>query len=108
MPDPQPPQHVPASDFTVCNRCGQAVVWTVTAAGARQPVDPAENLAGNVAVYADATGRYRSRAITRERPTLEHAEWRAMPHAATCTAPAPRGRRAAGPRPARRTWRPRP
>lgn len=94
-----------AADVALCDWCHARILWTVTAAtGARMAVNVTPDHAGNTAVYADATGRLRSRALTRERPTLEHSEWRAMPHAATCTRPRTRRRTS---RPARRagTWR---
>lgn len=95
-----------AADVARCDTCGARIIWTVTAAGRRMPVDADPDPAGNTAVYADVTGRLRSRAITTERPTLEGSEWLAMPHAATCTRPRPRAPRQ-GPRPVRRpgAWR---
>lgn len=94
-----------AADVTSCNWCGAPIRWTVTAAAKRLAVNAAPDDDGNTAVYSDATGRLRSRALTAERPSLEHSEWRAMPHAATCTQPRPR--RVSSRRPARRaaTWR---
>jgi hypothetical protein len=93
-----PHQHARAR----CDHCQAAILWTVTAKGARQAVNPDPDPSGNTAVYTDATGRLRSRQLTTERPSLEHAEWLAMPHAATCRAPRPRrparpGRRATAP-----------
>ncbi|MFI9005084.1 hypothetical protein [Streptomyces sp. NPDC053541] len=73
-----------------CPSCGQPIRWAVTAAGRRQALNPDPDAAGNSAAYTDGTGRLRVRALTTERPALEHAEWRAMPHAATCTRPRPR------------------
>lgn len=95
-------------DVARCERCGARIRWTVTATGKALPVDadPADD--GNTAVYADGTGRLRSRGLSKERPTLEHAEWLAMPHFATCAvkplpgAPRPTRRRT-GVRP--RPWR---
>ncbi|TLQ45786.1 hypothetical protein [Streptomyces marianii] len=76
-------------DVTTCDSCGSRIRWTVTAAGKRLAVDadPAED--GNTAVYRDGTGRLRSRGLSSERPTLEHAEWLAKPHVATCARPRP-------------------
>lgn len=80
-----------------CEGCRAPILWTVTAAtGRRMPVDAEPDQAENTAVYADGTGRLRSRAITGERPTLEHAEQLHMPHAATCTVPRPRRHPAQG------------
>lgn len=94
------------ADLAVCESCGHAILWTVTAAAARLAVDPGESDDGNTAVYTDQTGRYRSRRLTTERPTLEHAEWRAMPHVATCPLPPARRRRPSSgpPRTQRRSW----
>ncbi|MFC8276278.1 hypothetical protein ACFUJR_27855 [Streptomyces sp. NPDC057271] len=77
-------------DVSSCSGCGGRIRWTVTATGRRQAVNADPDEAGNLAVYADGTGRLRSRGLTTERPALEHLEWRAMPHAATCTRPVPR------------------
>jgi len=95
-----------AADVALCDWCHARILWTVTAAtGARMAVNVTPDPAGNTAVYADITGRYRSRALTRERPTLEGSEWQAMPHAATCSRP--RQPRRTTSRPARRAgaWR---
>ncbi|WP_073754258.1 hypothetical protein [Streptomyces sp. CB03234] len=88
----------PLSDHDVipCPTCGARIRWTVTAAGKGLAVNADPDPAGNTAVYADVTGRLRSRGLTKERPTLEHAEWRAVPHIATCTAPRPRTGRSNG------------
>jgi hypothetical protein len=83
-----------AADVARCDYCQARIIWTVTAAtGARMAVNAAPDPTGNTAVYADVTGRLRSRALTTERPSLEGAEWQAMPHAATCTRPRPRAPR---------------
>ncbi|OII63795.1 hypothetical protein BJP40_02635 [Streptomyces sp. CC53] len=79
-----------------CERCGARVRRTATAAGRRLLVDADPAPTGNTAVYTDGTGRLRSRSLTADRPTLEHLEWRAMPHPATCKAPEPRPRRSGG------------
>lgn len=75
---------------TPCESCAQPIRWATTAIGRRQPINPTTDPAGNLAAYTDGTGRLRVRVLTGERPTLEGAEWRAMPHAATCTRPQPR------------------
>ncbi|MFF2774832.1 hypothetical protein ACFVU3_07975 [Streptomyces sp. NPDC058052] len=92
-----------------CPSCGTPIRWAVTAANRRQAVNADPDPAGNVAVYADGTGRLRVRVLTTERPTLEHAEWQAMPHAATCTRPKtrrtpPAPRERTGTRPASWRW----
>jgi hypothetical protein len=99
-------------DVQTCESCGARIRWTVTAAGKRLPVDADPAADGNTAAYYDGTGRLRSRGLTRERPVLEHAEWLAKPHVATCTnkPPRPSGSRSGartrqGVRPGH--WRPR-
>ncbi|MBD0707373.1 MULTISPECIES: hypothetical protein [unclassified Streptomyces] len=91
-----------------CPSCGQAVRWAYTAAGRRQAINPTSDPAGNLGAYTDGTGRLRVRVLTSERPTLEGAEWRAMPHAATCARPQPRRHtptpRRTGVRPAPWRW----
>jgi hypothetical protein len=85
-------------DAVPCDNCGAQIVWTITAANrTRMAVNADPDPTGNQAVYRDDLGRLRSRGLTRERPTPEHAEWQAMPHVATCTSPQPRQ-----PRPRRR------
>lgn len=94
-----------------CPRCPRPVLWTTTARNAvPQAVDPQPAPDGRVAVYQDGTGRWRSRQLSNERPTPEHAEQLFKAHAATCPNPAPRPgvprRRNAPTRLVRRTpWR---
>ncbi|MER8042727.1 WhiB family transcriptional regulator [Streptomyces sp. NPDC094032] len=64
---------------TPCPSCGKPIRWAVTAAGRRQALNANPDPTGNAAAYTDGTGRLRVRALTGERPALEHAEWRAMP-----------------------------
>ncbi|MFF2522281.1 hypothetical protein [Streptomyces liangshanensis] len=94
---------LPDHDVTACASCHAPIRWTVTAAGRPLAVEaePDTTGTGNTAVYADGTGRLRSRGLSRERPALEHAEWRATPHIANCPNP-PRPRRSSG-TPRRRT-----
>ncbi|CAM5628227.1 hypothetical protein SMICM304S_08461 [Streptomyces microflavus] len=79
-------------DVTNCERCGDRIRWTVTAAGKPHPVnaDPDDTEFGNTAAYYDGTGRLRSRGLSKERPVLEHHEWRAIPHFTNCSSPPPR------------------
>lgn len=77
---------------TACARCRARIRWAMTESGKRQAVDAAPSLEGNLACYTDGTETLRVRVLTKERPDLDHLEWRAMPHAATCGAPRPRGR----------------
>jgi hypothetical protein len=95
------------ADVERCERCNARVLWTITAAGNRMAVDPKPADDGNQAVYQDGAGTYKSRGISKDRPSLEGAEWRAKPHVATCANPAPRQPRRP-PQTVRRTpWRPR-
>ena len=94
-------------DQTTCATCGAAIVWAVTAAQKRMPVDAEPHPGGNVAVWRDVAGRLRARVLSNERPTLEHSEVLHMTHWATCTNPPPRrrpGRRRAGVRPGAWRW----
>ncbi|MDF2710676.1 MAG: hypothetical protein K0R62_6328 [Nonomuraea muscovyensis] len=75
---------------TTCPSCHDAIRWAITERGRRQPVNAAPDNKGNLAVYTDGTGTLRARVLTKDRPALEHHEWRAMPHVATCVGPAPR------------------
>jgi hypothetical protein len=87
---------------TPCHVCGRPVLLTITAKGRRLYIDPTPNPAGNMACYTDGIGTLRSRHFSNERPTLEHTEWQAMPHPATCIHPQPRQpRRRTGIRPHR-------
>lgn len=82
MPTPQ--------GVSACPSCHKPIRWAITAAGKRQPVNAEPDDKGNLAVYTDGTGTLRARVLTADRPTLEHLEWRAMPHVATCVGPEPR------------------
>lgn len=112
MPYP-PPRSAPLNGPGRCPRCHRDVLWTTTSANrVAQAVDPDRDPAGNIAVRQDATGRYVSRQLTKDRPTLEGAEHLHMPHVVTCPVPPPRRtpapripRGRTGVRPA--PWRPR-
>jgi hypothetical protein len=96
-----------AADVERCARCNARIIWTITAKGQRMPVNAEPAKDGNQAIHKDGAGTLKSRALTADRPTLEHAEWQAMPHFVTCAAPPPKRPRGA-PRPLRRPapwWR---
>ncbi|MCY0921866.1 MULTISPECIES: hypothetical protein [unclassified Streptomyces] len=76
-------------DLAACSACDQSILWTITARGRRQAVNPEPAAGGNTAVYRDGLGGYRSRGLTSDRPAAESYEWLAMPHAATCSPAAP-------------------
>ncbi|WP_371517717.1 hypothetical protein [Kitasatospora sp. NBC_01300] len=76
---------LPQRGLARCRRCGTAVHWTITAAGARLAVDVNPCTLGNTAVYRDGTGTIRSRRPTAELPLLSYERLH-LPHAATCIA----------------------
>ncbi|MCX4993808.1 hypothetical protein [Streptomyces longwoodensis] len=96
-------------DVVLCDGCRERIRWAITVNGRRQAINADPDDTGNLGVYRDGTGTLKARALTKDRPTLEGAEWRAKPHAATCTSPRPRPRPSS--RPGRRatarygTWR---
>ncbi|MFJ5156353.1 hypothetical protein ACIQCF_33295 [Streptomyces sp. NPDC088353] len=98
MPYPAPRPPAATSGPGQCPQCWQRVLWTITAAGRRQAVNPSPDPTGRVAVYADGTGRYRSRQLSTDRPIPEHAEVLYLAHAATCTNPRPQSRTSRTPR----------
>ncbi|MEV0475501.1 hypothetical protein [Streptomyces prunicolor] len=89
-------------DIVHCDGCLARIRWAITVNGRRQAIDADASPDGNLAAHVDGTGTLKVRVLSKERPTLEHAEWQAMPHAATCKSPRPRPR----PRGASRTRRP--
>lgn len=89
---PYPPPRPPAPNGPGhCPRCLQPVLWCVTAAN-RVPfaVQPDRSDDGNQAVRQDATGRWLTRQLTKDRPVLEHDERLHLPHLTLCPAPQPR------------------
>ncbi|MFJ2731434.1 hypothetical protein [Streptomyces sp. NPDC087317] len=98
-------------DVAICGGCNSRIRWAITVNGKRQAINADPDREGNLAAHTDGTGTLKVRVLTAERPTLEHAEWRAMPHAATGCRPRPRAQRSSS-RPGRRaavrygTWRP--
>jgi len=89
-------------DVVACDGCLEPIRWAITVNGRRQAVNADPDPKGNLAAHRDGTGTLKVRVLSAERPTLEHAEWQAMPHAATCVSPRPRPR----PRAASRARRP--
>ncbi len=87
------------SDHTVdhCRDCFARIRWAITVNGRRQAVNADPDEAGNLAAHVDGTGTLKVRVLSAERPTLEHAEWKAMPHAATCRSPRSRTRQPSRP-----------
>lgn len=67
-----------------CQHCAEPIVFAITAAGRRQPLNPDPDPAGNVAVLRDATGTLRARVPSPDLPLMGYERLH-MPHAATCT-----------------------
>ncbi|MEV6790876.1 hypothetical protein AB0M87_02520 [Streptomyces sp. NPDC051320] len=90
-------------DVSNCRSCHAPIRWTLTTAnGKRQPVNASPDPLGNLAVSRGADGLLYSRGLTKEHPEPKAAEWKAMPHHATCPAPPRRSstpRRRTGVRP---------
>lgn len=84
-------------DIDRCANCLEAIRWAITVNGRRQPVNANPDETGNLAAYTDGTGTLRVRVLSKDRAALEFAEWRAMPHAATCRSPRPQARRPSRP-----------
>lgn len=84
-------RRIPGRSST-CARCRAPIVWARTAAtesgagGKAMPLDPVEDLAGNVAVRAvNDRGALVARVLGKDDSLDREVELRAMPHAATCT-----------------------
>lgn len=87
-PDPSTRPGLTRTGITTCESCGAEIRWATTQANrVAQPVDAEPHDRGNLACWWDAAGRLWSRGLTTDRPWLEYAEWRAMPHHASCTNP---------------------
>lgn len=71
-----------------CSRCGQAIRWSLTEAGRRQPLNPEPDPTGSVVARLGDRATWLSRVPTAELPQAPF-ERRFMPHAATCAATQP-------------------
>lgn len=77
---------------STCNGCQATVVWAITVAGPNgpggkfMPLDPAEDLAGNVAVTAPHRGRLLARVLGKDEDVDRPHEYVANTHFATCPA----------------------
>lgn len=75
-----------------CEGCGFPVVWAMTVAGPNgpggkyMPLNPHEDLAGNVAVTAPHRGRLLARVLTKGETFDRPHEYAGMTHFATCGA----------------------
>lgn len=82
-------RRLPARETSRCERCGARIVWARTVAGPNgpggkaMPLDPDEHPAGNTAVRAGHGDRLLARVLCADED-LATAEYRAMPHFATC------------------------
>lgn len=85
-----PPRPLPGDVHSRCEGCGRDLVWAVTVAGPNgrggklMPLDPLEDLTGNVAVTAPRRGRLLARVLTKEEVVDRPVEYCGMPHFATC------------------------
>ena len=80
-----------AGDKTgTCHGCGRGIVWAITVAGPNgrggkaMPLDPAEDLAGNVAVTVVTVGRLAARVLMKDESADRPLEFLAQTHFATC------------------------
>lgn len=77
--------------LTTCERCRRKIVWGRTVAsdtsrgGKPMPLDPVEDVAGNVAVPLNPPGGLTVRPLKGDERPIDGEEMRAMPHFATCT-----------------------
>lgn len=86
-------RHLPAQPVARdrCSGCKREIRWAVTVAGPNGPggklipLDPAENLDGNIAVTAPH-GRLLARALHKDETVDRPVEYIAMTHFATCPA----------------------
>lgn len=87
-----PLRRLPVDDRarTTCEGCRCELVWAMTVAGPNgrggklMPLDPLENLAGNVAVTTPHRGRLLARVLTKGETFDRPHEYAAMPHFASC------------------------
>jgi len=74
--------------LSTCSRCKQAIRWSITEAGKRQPLNPEPDPTGNVVARLGAGAVWHSRVPTADLPRAAF-ERRFKPHAATCTTDQP-------------------
>lgn len=83
----QPPRPTPRNGPGTCPRCGEPVIWCLTARGLTQAVNARRVEYGNQAVRQDLAGRWHTRQLAGDRRTLEGSEALHYPHAPTCSNP---------------------
>lgn len=77
---------------TSCDGCGATIVWAITMAGPNGPggklipLEPLEDLTGNVAVIAPHLGRLVARVLTKDEHVDRPHEYAAQTHFAACPA----------------------
>lgn len=80
----------PAHAHSTCEGCRRPIVWAITVAGPNgrggkmMPLDPHEDLAGNVAVAKVVGGRLTARVLTADEQVDRPLEYAGIPHFATC------------------------
>lgn len=71
------------TSYDRCRSCLQPIIWAVTEAGKRQPLDRDPDPDGIVIAYQDPLGGWHSRALPNDQPVLP--PWkRYTTHFATC------------------------
>ncbi len=80
----------PAHARTTCDGCRRPIVWAITVAGPNgrggkmMPLDPREDLDGNVAVVQAPGGRLTARVLSKDEGVDRPLEYAGMTHFATC------------------------
>lgn len=86
-------REIPAEEISrsTCDGCGRQIVWAITVAsptgrgGKLMPLEPNEDLAGNVAVTQPAArGLLHARALFKDETFDRPGEYAGMPHFARC------------------------
>jgi hypothetical protein len=89
-PAPLRPLPAPRDAQSICEGCAQPIVWAVTVAGPNgrggrlMPMDPLEDLTGNVAITAPTSTRLLARVLTKGEEFDRPVEYAGMTHFATC------------------------
>lgn len=81
QPRPGPPAVLGHPSGGTCESCGAMILWAVTAAGKRMPLDPVAVEGGNVAV---TNGDQPAARVLKSGEDAAAGEWRGVSHFATC------------------------